>query len=33
MARNLYVELYNRTGDKEYSKFMDKEFKATYKFL
>ena len=33
MAPNLYVELYNRTGDKKYIKFMDKEFKATYKFL
>lgn len=33
MAPNVYMGLYNITGDKKFFKFMDKEFKLTYKNL
>lgn len=33
MAPNVYMGLYNVTGDKKFFKFMDKEFKLTYKNL
>lgn len=33
MAPNMYMELYTITGDKKYLRFMDKEFKLTYKNL
>lgn len=33
MAPNVYMELYNVTGNKKFFRFMDKEFKLTYKNL